>query len=141
MTDRQTCRSQDDLKSSYLLLYDNDAVVVIQVWQIRVDVHTLNNDGNLMDAASIAAISALSHFRRPDVGIQGEEVTVVSRPSPYMLRVRFVHHSVMVVFLSAVQSRGERPHPSEYLPHAHQRQLRLLPAGVRSQFFLPNLIQ
>ncbi|MEQ2181525.1 hypothetical protein GOODEAATRI_012493 [Goodea atripinnis] len=31
-----------------------------------------------MDAASVAAISALCHFRRPDVGIQGEEVTVVS---------------------------------------------------------------
>lgn len=38
----------------------------------------LNHDGNLMDAASIAAITALCHFRRPDVSIQGEEVTVVS---------------------------------------------------------------
>lgn len=39
----------------------------------------LNHDGNLMDAASIAAITALCHFRRPDVSIQGDEVTVVSR--------------------------------------------------------------
>lgn len=39
----------------------------------------LNHDGNLMDAASIAAITALCHFRRPDVGIVGEEITVVSR--------------------------------------------------------------
>lgn len=39
----------------------------------------LNHDGNLMDAASIAAITALCHFRRPDVGIQGDEVTVVSQ--------------------------------------------------------------
>ena len=53
--------------------------VYLQVWQIRVDVHLLNHDGNLMDAASIAAIAALCHFRRPDVGIQGEEVTVVRR--------------------------------------------------------------
>lgn len=50
-----------------------------QVWQIRVDVHMLNHDGNLMDAASIAAITALCHFRRPDVSIVGEEITVVSR--------------------------------------------------------------
>lgn len=50
-----------------------------KVWQIRVDVHMLNHDGNLMDAASIAAITALCHFRRPDVGIQGDEVTVVSQ--------------------------------------------------------------
>lgn len=49
------------------------------MWQIRVDIHMLNHDGNLMDAASIAAITALYHFKRPDVGIQGEEVTVVSR--------------------------------------------------------------
>lgn len=53
--------------------------VCFKVWQIRVDVHMLNHDGNLMDAASIAAITALCHFRRPDVGIQGDEVTVVSR--------------------------------------------------------------
>lgn len=44
-----------------------------------MDVHMLNHDGNLMDAASIAAITALCHFRRPDVGIQGDEVTVVSQ--------------------------------------------------------------
>lgn len=53
--------------------------VCFKVWQIRVDVHMLNHDGNLMDAASIAAITALCHFRRPDVGIQGDEVKVVSR--------------------------------------------------------------
>lgn len=49
-----------------------------QVWQIRVDVHVLNHDGNLMDASSIAAITALCHFRRPDVSTQGDEITVVS---------------------------------------------------------------
>ena len=53
--------------------------VCVKVWQIRVDVHMLNHDGNLMDAASIAAITALCHFRRPDVSIQGEDVTVVSQ--------------------------------------------------------------
>ncbi|NXM77458.1 EXOS9 protein, partial [Serilophus lunatus] len=46
-----------------------------QVWQIRLDMHLLNHDGNIMDAASIAGIVALSHFRRPDVSVQGEEVT------------------------------------------------------------------
>ncbi|CDR18907.1 unnamed protein product [Oncorhynchus mykiss] len=61
---------------------DTESLCVVsgeKVWQIRVDVHLLNHDGNLMDAASIAAIAALCHFRRPDVGIQGEEVTVVRR--------------------------------------------------------------
>ncbi|XP_014674716.1 PREDICTED: exosome complex component RRP45-like isoform X2 [Priapulus caudatus] len=47
-----------------------------KVWQIRVDVHVLNHDGNLIDCSSIAAIAALSHFRRPDVTVSGEEVTI-----------------------------------------------------------------
>ncbi|KAK2116170.1 Exosome complex component RRP45 [Saguinus oedipus] len=46
------------------------------VWQIRVDLHLLNHDGNIIDAASIAAIVALCHFRRPDVSVQGDEVTL-----------------------------------------------------------------
>ncbi|KAA8594470.1 hypothetical protein FQN60_011605 [Etheostoma spectabile] len=48
---------------------DTESLCVVsgeKVWQIRVDVHMLNHDGNLMDAASIAAITALCHFRRPD---------------------------------------------------------------------------
>ncbi|KAJ8780447.1 hypothetical protein J1605_011711 [Eschrichtius robustus] len=49
----------------------------IQVWQIRVDLHLLNHDGNIIDAASIAAIVALCHFRRPDVSVQGDEVTLL----------------------------------------------------------------
>lgn len=60
---------------------DTESLCVVlgeKVWQIRVDVHVLNHDGNLMDASSIAAITALCHFRRPDVGIHGEEVTVYS---------------------------------------------------------------
>lgn len=49
-----------------------------QVWQIRVDIHCLNNAGNLLDACSIAGIAALAHFRLPDVTIHGEEVTIHS---------------------------------------------------------------
>ncbi|XP_040274336.1 exosome complex component RRP45 [Bufo bufo] len=49
-----------------------------KVWQIRVDLHLLNHEGNIIDAASIAAVAALCHFRRPDVSVQGEEVTVYS---------------------------------------------------------------
>lgn len=48
-----------------------------KVWQIRVDLLFLDHDGNLVDCASIAAITALLHFRRPDVTVSGEEVTIV----------------------------------------------------------------
>jgi len=47
-----------------------------RVWTVRVDVHVLNYDGNVVDAACVAAITALSHFRRPDVSVSDEEVIV-----------------------------------------------------------------
>lgn len=49
-----------------------------KVWQIRVDLMFLDHDGNLVDCACIAAITALLHFRRPDVTVSGEDVTIVS---------------------------------------------------------------
>jgi exosome complex component RRP45 len=50
------------------------------VWSIRVDVHFLDHDGGLIDAASVAVIAALSSFRRPDIEIRGEEVEIVHSP-------------------------------------------------------------
>lgn len=47
-----------------------------QVWSIRVDMHFLDDEGNMLDCASIAAITALRHFRRPDITVIGEEVTI-----------------------------------------------------------------
>ncbi len=73
------CANTNKKRVKNLIQYGANECVCVQVWQIRVDVHILNHDGNLMDAASIAAITALCHFRRPDVSIQGEEVTVVSQ--------------------------------------------------------------
>uniref|UniRef100_A0A8C4N6R4 Exosome complex component RRP45 n=1 Tax=Eptatretus burgeri TaxID=7764 RepID=A0A8C4N6R4_EPTBU len=60
---------------------DTESLCVIsgeKVWQVRTDIHALNHDGNIMDAAVIAANAALAHFRRPDVTVQGEEVTLYS---------------------------------------------------------------
>ncbi|CAB4026742.1 Exosome complex component RRP45, partial [Paramuricea clavata] len=49
-----------------------------KVWSIRVDVTVLDDGGNIIDCASIATITALSHFRRPDVSVSGEDVTIYS---------------------------------------------------------------
>ena len=38
---------------------------------LRVDVHILDHDGNLTDAASLAALAALMAFRRPYVEVGG----------------------------------------------------------------------
>ncbi|XP_061882725.1 exosome complex component RRP45 [Entelurus aequoreus] len=69
-----------------------------KVWQIRVDVHMLNHDGNLMDTASIAAIAALCHFKRPDVGIQGDEVTVYSPEERDFIPLSIYHLPISVSF-------------------------------------------
>lgn len=50
------------------------------VWSIRVDVHFLDHDGGLVDAACVAVVAALSAFRREDVDVRGEEVRVVTIP-------------------------------------------------------------
>uniref|UniRef100_A0A3P9HYR5 Exosome complex component RRP45 n=1 Tax=Oryzias latipes TaxID=8090 RepID=A0A3P9HYR5_ORYLA len=80
---------------------DTESLCVVsgeKVWQIRVDVHMLNNDGNLMDASSIAAITALCHFRRPDVAVQGEEVTVYSPEERDPIPLSIYHMPISVSF-------------------------------------------
>jgi len=49
-----------------------------KVWQVRLDAHVLDNDGNVQDCLSLACVAALAHFRRPDVTVLGEQVTVHS---------------------------------------------------------------
>ncbi|WVZ62011.1 hypothetical protein U9M48_011809 [Paspalum notatum var. saurae] len=44
-----------------------------QVWSVRVDLHILDNGGNLIDAANIAALAALSTFRRPECTVGGDD--------------------------------------------------------------------
>jgi len=36
------------------------------VWMVHVDIHILNHDGNLIDAAALAAITALNNTRLPE---------------------------------------------------------------------------
>ncbi|XP_069781260.1 exosome complex component RRP45 [Narcine bancroftii] len=73
-----------------------------KVWKIRVDLHLLNHDGNIIDAASIAAIVALCHFKRPDVSIQGEEV-IVYTPEERDLIPLSIHHMPIAVSFAFFQ--------------------------------------
>jgi len=57
---------------------DTEALCIVaglKVWSVRLDIHVLDNVGNLIDCCSIGAITALHHFRRPDVTI-GEQVII-----------------------------------------------------------------
>lgn len=65
------------LKESRCL--DTESLCIVsgeRVWEVRVDVHVLNHDGNLVDSCSIAAIAAMAHFRRPDITVSGNEITI-----------------------------------------------------------------
>ena len=56
---------------------DINILISFQVWHIRLTLHFLADAGNLLDCACLAGIVALKHFRRPDVEVIGDEVTVV----------------------------------------------------------------
>lgn len=73
-------------------------LLVKKVWQIRVDLHLLNHDGNIIDAASIAAIVALCHFRRPDVSVQGDEVTLYTPEERDPVPLSIHHMPICVSF-------------------------------------------
>ncbi|KAJ9622617.1 3'-5'-exoribonuclease [Taxawa tesnikishii (nom. ined.)] len=67
---------------------DTESLCIIagsKCFSIRADIHILSAHGNLIDASCIALVAALQHFRRPDVLVEGEDVTVFSRASanPY----------------------------------------------------------
>ncbi|KIJ98578.1 hypothetical protein K443DRAFT_680686 [Laccaria amethystina LaAM-08-1] len=49
-----------------------------RVWHIRLTLHFLADAGNMLDCACLAGITALRHFRRPDVEVVGDEVIVHS---------------------------------------------------------------
>lgn len=58
----------------------------------------LDHDGNLVDTACIALIAALQHFRRPDVAVEGENVTVFSAREREPVPLAMLHHPLCVTF-------------------------------------------
>jgi exosome complex component RRP45 len=47
-----------------------------RVWAVRLTLHVLSAAGNVLDAAVLAGVAALRHFRRPDVELLGDDVVV-----------------------------------------------------------------
>ncbi|KAK9484992.1 ribosomal protein S5 domain 2-type protein [Lipomyces starkeyi] len=75
-------KSEDELVISRIIeksirrsgALDTEALCIIsgeKCWAVRADVHFLDHDGGLMDAACIAVSAGLLHFRRPDITIVG----------------------------------------------------------------------
>ncbi|KAJ7959730.1 Exosome complex component RRP45B like [Quillaja saponaria] len=90
---------------------DTESLCIISgklVWAIRIDIHILDNGGNLVDAANIAALAALSTFRRPECSLGGEdgqEVIVhpaeVREPLPLI-----IHHLPIAVTFGFFSNEG-----------------------------------
>ncbi|KAJ4724339.1 Exosome complex component RRP45B like [Melia azedarach] len=69
------------------------------VWAIRIDLHILDNGGNLVDAANIAALAALLTFRRPECSLGGEDgqEVIVHPPEERDPLPLIVHHLPIAV--------------------------------------------
>ena len=88
--------------------------MLCQVWSLRVDIHILDHNGNLADAASLSALAALLAFRRPEVTLEaggggvgeGQQVVVhppdVREPLPLS-----IHHTPLAVTFASFQVSSE----------------------------------
>ena len=65
-------------------------------WNVRVDLHVIDYDGGLVDTSCIAVVTALQHFRRPDAGVQGEEVIIYSLDERAPIQLSMLHHPLCV---------------------------------------------
>ncbi|MCP9257168.1 Exosome complex component RRP45 [Dirofilaria immitis] len=89
------------------LLYRNCGVIDLeslclrtfkQVWQIRIDVHVLASDGSLVDCACIASLTALAHFRRPDVSVLPDSIIIHGYDEKIPISLNIYHMPICVTF-------------------------------------------
>ncbi|KAJ1351283.1 hypothetical protein KIN20_007266 [Parelaphostrongylus tenuis] len=69
-----------------------------EVWKVRVDVRILDDDGSLLDCASIAAVTALYHFRRPNVTVRPNHTIVHSEYEQAFVPLNIYHMPICVSF-------------------------------------------
>eukprot|EP01126_Amoeba_proteus_P034584 TRINITY_DN3451_c0_g1_i6.p1 TRINITY_DN3451_c0_g1~~TRINITY_DN3451_c0_g1_i6.p1 ORF type:complete len:418 (+),score=104.94 TRINITY_DN3451_c0_g1_i6:61-1314(+) len=84
---------------------DTEALCIVsgeKVWSIRLDIRILDDNGNLTDCCSIAAITALHHFRRPDITIR--EKVIIHQPWEKDLVPLSIHHMPMCVTFAIFRS-------------------------------------
>lgn len=77
----------------------------VSVWSLRIDTHVLEEDGSIADCATRAIVLSLRSFRRPDVTVVGNSVTVhnMFERNPVPLGI---HHSPVCVTLGCVRPSG-----------------------------------
>ncbi|XP_062109909.1 exosome complex component RRP45A-like [Humulus lupulus] len=78
------------------------------VWAIRIDLHILDNGGNLVDTANIAALAALMTFRRPECSLGGDngQEVIVHRPEERDPLPLIIHHLPIAVTFAFIGSES-----------------------------------
>ncbi|XP_010667892.1 exosome complex component RRP45B isoform X2 [Beta vulgaris subsp. vulgaris] len=65
------------------------------VWSIRIDLHILDNGGNLVDAANVAALAALLTFKRPECSLGGEDGQELTVHPPEVIDPTHAEETIM----------------------------------------------
>ena len=89
---------------------DTESLCIIagaKCFHIRADIHVLDHDGNLTDICGIALIAALLHFRRPEVSVEGEKVTVYGLREREPVKLALQHMPFCVSFSLYEEAGGK----------------------------------
>jgi exosome complex component RRP45 len=110
-------RNMDEINTSRMLekalrksrAIDTEGLCIVageKVWAIRVHIAVLDQDGNILDCAGLAAMAALLHFRRPDVTVTGEDVVI--HPADEKVPIALGIHHIPICITFAFFMDGER---------------------------------
>lgn len=83
-----------------------------KVWHVKCQLVIIDDCGSVTDCCSIAACGALLHFRRPDITVVGEDVTVhsVEDRIPVPLSIHYIPISVS---FALIDTQGVDTQPME----------------------------
>jgi len=84
-----------------------------KVWQIRVDLNVLNNDGNILDCANLALICAIAHYRLLDVGVMGDQIRIFPVEERNPIPLTILHMPLTTTFAFFDQGKKMLVDPSE----------------------------
>ncbi|KAJ5669042.1 Exoribonuclease phosphorolytic domain 1 [Penicillium macrosclerotiorum] len=88
---------------------DTESLCIIKgvsCWSIRADVHVVEYDGNLTDAACIAIMTGLQHFRRPDAVVRDGRVIVYGVEQRVPVALNITHKPLSITFHAFNESQN-----------------------------------
>lgn len=70
-----------------------------KVYQLEVDLIVINDEGNIAECCSIALLSSLAHYRRPDVTVINNQLKVHSFEERHPLPLNILHYPFCTSFV------------------------------------------